>query len=265
MKKILLLLGILTATVCALAQEAATRDILERLALASSSEQSAIVDELAALSDPYIKDFVEAWRVGEVYSYEVSEEETIVLRKISERFRRLSNDGVIEIANEDEDENLSKNRPSRRLRRALKTITDTIDLSSPDPKTRIEAALKLGLSQNADYLAALYKKLEIEENEKVRKKFEEAINLSLLANADGDEALKAAIVRLGELESLPARDGITSIQNRATESEDEELAEVCDAAIKKIDMAQATIERWGNLVRGLSTGSVLLIVAFGLA
>jgi len=265
MKKILLLLGILAVPLGLRAQEDATRDVLERLALASSSEQSVITEELSTLGDPYIKEFVDAWRTGEVFSYEVSSDETFVLRKVSEKFRRLSNDEVFEIANPDENENLSKIRPSRKLRKVLKTITDTIDLSSPDAKTRIEAALKLGLSQKTDYLEALQSKIETEPDEKVRLKFEEAINISLLANAEDEAALKQSIVRLGELASLPARDGIVSIQNQATESGDKEMLAICALAVKEIDAAQKTIERWGNLVRGMSTGSVLLIVAFGLA
>ncbi len=264
MKKILLSFGMLAVAAFSSAQQDATREVLERLALAARAEQAGLLEELAALGDPYIKDFVGAWRTGEVFSYEVSEDETIALRRVSERYIRVATGESFEVADE-EDERLKKIRPSRKLRRALKTITDTIDLSSPDAKTRIEAALKLGLSQNTDYLEVLRKKLEIEEDAKVRLKLEEAINISLLANAPDDAALSAAIERLGELKSLPARDGIAGIQDRAAEAGDEALVETCASAIEKIDAARRTIERWGNLVRGLSTGSVLLIVAFGLA
>ena len=246
------------------AGDPATRDILERLALAERSEEDALVEELSQTGDPYIKEFVEAWRVGEVYSYEIAAGELIVLRQIAEQYRRLSNDEVLELS-EAEEEKLEKVRPSRGLRRDLKRITDTIDLSSPEPKVRIEAALKLGLSQNTDYLEALRQKVETESNDRVRLAFEEGINISLLANASDDVERKNAIERLGELESLPARDGIKSILSKAEEAGDAEMATVCATALKSIDQRQKTIERWGNLVRGMSTGSVLLIVAFGLA
>jgi len=264
MKPLLLLLAVVALPTIYSAGDPATRDILERLALAERSEEDALVEELSQTGDPYIKDFVDAWRVGEVYSYEIAEGELIVLRQISEQFRRLLNDEVIELS-EAEQEKLKKVRPSRGLRRDLKTITDTIDLSSPEPKVRIEAALKLGLSQNAGYLEALRNKIETESNERVRLAFEEGINISLLANAGDDEERASAIKRLGELESLPARDGINSILSKANEAGDTVLAELCVTALKNIDNRQKTIERWGNLVRGMSTGSVLLIVAFGLA
>lgn len=264
MKSLLLLLAVVALPTVYSAGDPATRDILERLALAERSEEDALVEELSQTGDPYIKEFVDAWRVGEVYSYEIAEGELIVLRQISEEFRRLSNDEVIELSEADQ-EKLKKVRPSRGLRRDLKTITDTIDLSSPEPRVRIEAALKLGLSQNTGYLEALKNKIETESNERVRLAFEEAINISLLANARDDEERANAIKRLGELESLPARDGISSILSKANEAGDGALAELCSTALKSIDNRQKTIERWGNLVRGMSTGSVLLIVAFGLA
>lgn len=264
MKSLLLLLAVVALPTVYSAGDPATRDILERLALAERSEEDDLVEELSQTGDPYIKEFVDAWRVGEVYSYEIAEGELIVLRQISEEFRRLSNDEVIELSEADQ-EKLKKVRPSRGLRRDLKTITDTIDLSSPEPRVRIEAALKLGLSQNTGYLEALKNKIETESNERVRLAFEEAINISLLANARDDEERANAIKRLGELESLPARDGISSILSKANEAGDGALAELCSTALKSIDNRQKTIERWGNLVRGMSTGSVLLIVAFGLA
>ncbi len=264
MKTLLLLLAVVAMPAMFANGDPATRNILERLALAEGSEEDALVEELSATGDPFIKDFVDAWRVGEVYSYPIAEGELIVLRQISEQFRRLSNDEVLELT-EAEQENLEKVRPSRGLRRDLKRITDTIDLSSPIPKVRIEAALKLGLSQNTDYLDALKSKFESESNERVRLAFEEGINISLLANASDEAERTRAIERLGELESLPSRDGIKALLAKAEEEGDTVRVSIGVAALKRIDNRQKSIERWGNLVRGMSTGSVLLIVAFGLA
>jgi len=264
MKKTLLFLVLLTSPILGESGQPGTREILERLALAEDPKGSGLLEELSATGDPYIKDFVDAWRVGEVYTYQKSDTETLVLRRVSEAFRLLSNDEIVEISEADE-EKLEKNRPSRRLRRDLKRITDTIDLSSPDASTKIEAALKLGLSQNTDYLEELKKKFEAETDARVRRAFEEAIHISLLSNAKDDSERRSSIVRLGELESLPSRDGILEIQSQAEEAGDESLAAICSEAVEKIDRHQKAVERWGNLVRGLSLGSVLLIVAFGLA
>ena len=264
MKKALILFAVFVTSAFAQDAPSSARDLLERLALAEKSEHAELLQELAAVGDPFIGDFVDAWRVGEVFSYPISETETIVLQRVSEQYRRLSNDEVIEISEADA-EKVEKIRPSRRLRRELKKITDTIDLSSPDVSVRIGAALKLGLSQKVDYLVSLRSKLEQESNDRARSAFEEAINIILLANHESPEELSQAITRLGELKSLPGRDQISSIRSKAEEGGDAGLASVCEAALKQIDMHQKSVERWGNLVRGLSLGSVLLIVAFGLA
>jgi len=265
MKKAFALFAVFIAS--AFAQDAAppsARNTLERLALAEKSEYETILKELALIGDPFIGEFVDAWRVGEVYSYKLSESETIVLQRVSERYRRLSDNEVIEVPEEKEDD-LDKIRPSRSLRRELKKITDTLDLSSPDVAARVNAALKLGLSQKIDYLEPLRAKFEQEANGRAKKAFEQAINIILLARHEDPEELNQAIIRLGDLKSLPARDQIIAIRTKAEEADDIALVDICAAALTQIDNRQKTIENWGNLVRGLSLGSVLLIVAFGLA
>jgi len=264
LKKILAVFGLLVLPWLN-AQQAATRDVLERLALAPASEHDALLDELSELGDPYINEFVQAWRTGEVYDYTSEQGPVFVLRRVSGKFVKLSDGLEFAPVGGEDDPGLKKNRPARKLRRKLKTITDTIDLTSPDPAARIEAALKLGLSQKTEYLDILQKRLASEDNSKVRKKLEEAINISLLANAVDEKALAASVERLGVLESLPARDEILRIQESAARDGDQALEALCLASVDAIDKAQKRIETWGNLVRGMSTGSVLLIVAFGLA
>ncbi len=264
MKKALFILAVFVSSAFGEVDNEATRDVLERLALAGKSEQTGVLAELAQLGDPFIKEFVDAWRVGEVFSYEISDTETIVLQRVSENYRRLSNDEVIEIPNTESDK-VSKIRPSRSLRRELKKITDTIDLASPDVGTRMDAALKLGLSQRLEYMESLQSKFEAESNARAKAAFEEAINIIILANHQSPEELNQAVQRLGELKSLPGRDQISGIQTKAVEEGNSELASICSTALRQIDNRQRTIERWGNLVRGLSLGSVLLMVAFGLA
>ncbi len=254
----------LIATCASAFGQSESRLLLERLALAESDAYPAILEDLSNTGDSYISEFVDAWRVGEVYSHETESGDKLILVQVSEKFIRLTSGETMTLS-EEEKESLEKNRPSRSLRRELKRITDTIDLSSPDADTRIAAALKLGLSQNLEYLKALEKRILLEESSRVVRGFEEAIAISLLANAGDASVLRDSIQRLGELKSLPSRDGIASILKGAEESGDAELARVCLTALGKIDGHQKVVENLGNLVRGFSLGSVLLIVAFGLA
>jgi len=87
------------------------------------------------------------------------------------------------------------------------------------------------------------------------------LNTSLLKNGSSEEQLDA-VKALGDGAFFPARDFIETLSN---ETEDEELKKACATALKKIDSEQKRVEFYGSVVRGLSTGSVLLLVSYGLA
>ena len=138
-------------------------------------------------------------------------------------------------------------------------------MASPDLDTRINAALKLGQGQNKDYLPSLRARFERETNEKAKRAFEEAIMISLLKNAEKPEERLGAVVRLGELASLKGRDLVIKIRNKNETDGDPKLFAAARNSVLKIQKRQSIVENLGSFFRGLSTGSVLLIVAFGLA
>src|SRR5690606_27026529 len=124
------------------------------LALDRVDDKEAALEELASSGEPMIKEFVDAWRTGEVYSYEQDNGSLIALQRVSEEYRRLDS-WQVEVVSVENEAHLTKVRPSRSLRRKLAEVTDTIDLASPDRRARREAALKLGRSGDPDYLPHL--------------------------------------------------------------------------------------------------------------
>ena len=168
------------------------------------------------------------------------------------------------------------NRPSRKLRKTLKQLVDLLDLSSSDPAERIAAVEKLGLRQKAEYVELLRERVTKQTDPKVQRAFEEALSISLLVNGTVEERLQA-VKDLGELKSFPARDFIdvlvaeneAVIADDAAAEEDKEAAkDLLAAAVRakeKIDSHQKAVEVAGTIFRGLSLGSVLLLVSYGLA
>jgi hypothetical protein len=142
--------------------------MLEALALDRVDSVDDHLNQLVETGDPFIKVFVDAWRVGEIYEYELESAEKVILHRVSEQFQLLTTGEVLEVP-ESREEYLKKNRASRSLRKDLLRITDTIDLASPDLNTRIDAALKLGQGQNKDYLQSLRTRFERETNEKAKR------------------------------------------------------------------------------------------------
>ena len=244
-------------------QEPEVRALLEEIVLLEGNAQKAAIEKLPGFSGELIKDTINAWRTGEVYEFEV-DGTRIAIRKYGNDFRKLKTDEAVVISEEQESD-LDKLRPSRRIRKRLKQITDTLDLSAPQQQVRINAALKLGIGQNAEYLNVLKEKLETEKHPAVKDVFKEAVAISLLANGTEDEVLESIKV-LGELKSITARDFILDIIKESEEGAPQtEKIKVAEATLKAIDSHQQKVELFGNLFRGVSTGSVLLMVSFGLA
>ncbi|MGE9266609.1 MAG: urea ABC transporter permease subunit UrtB, partial [Verrucomicrobiales bacterium] len=241
-------------------EELSARQLLVELVNASRADRPAILDQIADTGQPVVGTFYEAWRLGRI-----SEEENsarILLQNPDGSYQDLLSGESATPAGA-----LKTNRASRAIRKDMKRLVDILDLSSPDPEKRIQAAEKLGMSQNAEYLPELRKRAEHQSDSRTQKAFREAIAISQLANGTHEEIL-SAIRTLGELKSFPARDFITAVDNTYREEKREGAGEIASAArkaLERIDQHQKLVEFAGTLFRGLSLGSVLLLVAYGLA
>ncbi|NNM28025.1 MAG: urea ABC transporter permease subunit UrtB, partial [Akkermansiaceae bacterium] len=254
------------------ATEEEARELLASIVLTSGEEQAQAVEALGGHGDSIIGTVIEAWRVGGISSYTPpGGTGKIALLKEPEGYTDIAT-GEKVVPQGDP----VTIRPSRALRKTLKKVADLLDLASPDPAARIAAAEKLGLSQNPDYLPVLRDRLEMQTNPKVRRAFDEAVNISLLANGTPQEQL-AAVTALGNLRSYPARDLIEALRVKNAEAADDDgaapesrahaaaMQAAAVEALGQIDGHQKVVEVYGTLFRGLSLGSVLLLVAYGLA
>ncbi len=259
----MILILLLPAMLCA--EQRPLRDVLMDLALEDYEDPEGLLNELGSHGDPFIKEFVESWRTGEVLLLERGPDQPpLVLHRYAEEYHDLESDAVVSLT-QAEEESLSKARPSRKLRRELVKIIDTIDLANPNEQVRIDAARKLGLSRNEEYIPVLQRRLGAEESARARRALEEAIIINQLDRTEATEDIMEAVVRLGDLKSVAGRDLVEDYLEAAEESGNEELAAASRRALRRIDEHMAWVEQLGNLFRGMSLGSVLLMVSFGLA
>ena len=244
------------------AEETEARRILSKLILAHSEEQEAVTEELYDHGDQIIKEVIEGWRIGKVSVFDQDGNPIALLKRGEDSYEEISSGNSFSRGSE------SKiNRASRKLRKKLRNVVDFLDLSSNDPRERIDAAMKLGLTQKPDYVEVLQERINRQKDSEVKEAFEVALNISLLKNSDSSQKLQA-VKDLGESASFPARDFIEALRVEASESDDDgasDLEEACAVALEKIDSEQKRVEFYGSLLRGLSTGSVLLLVSYGLA
>ena len=120
----------------------------------------------------------------------------------------------------------------------------------------------LGLKQSPATLPVLEARLENEPDQRVRETIWDSIALVNL-NSPNPELKVAALQRLGQSASVPAKDAITRIASDSTQTP--ETLQAAKVALKSIDKHIFWVDFFGTIFRGVSLGSVLLVVALGLA
>ena len=150
------------------------------------------------------------------------------------------------------------------LRVAIKEVTDSAALSASDPAVRMEAIRGIGMSQEIEKLPALQARLAVEKDAKVLRVLEEAVDLTSLRAEKITDRI-AACERLGNIGSIPSQDALKAVEREAVERNQTDLANAARTALKRIANHVTAVNTFGTFFRGLSLGSILLVVAIGLA
>jgi len=150
------------------------------------------------------------------------------------------------------------------LRGTMKGVVDLLDLYLPDPIKRIQAIQTIGYAQDVEKIPALQKRLETETNGNVKHALQEAIAITRLKDPSDSVRLEA-LKELTTLHSLSSYDLIRTAMREAETAKKAEIVAAARGAMKAIDTHKSLINFYGTLFRGLSNGSILLIVAIGLA
>jgi len=150
------------------------------------------------------------------------------------------------------------------LRRAMKSVLDLVELAAPDPQKRRRAIQAIGFAQAADKIPALEARLKIETEPAVQLALREALALTRLKDSS-DEVKLAALAELRELRTLASYDLIATAQKSAGVAGNKPLAAACKSTLAAIDQHRSFVDFFGTLFRSASLGSILLVVALGLA
>ena len=240
------------------------RQVFNDLILSDTASRDTLLDELAQYGDPEIASIYESWRTGGIYTSGEGESRRI-LQFAAEQWTLVARGEPVSLSDA-ELAAAQKTRASRSVRKAMKSLLDTLGLKAEDPLVRINSAIKMGRSQKADFVPALDARLKVETDATVRDAILEALAISLLANGDEAEKL-VAVQTLDKMNSVAARAFIEKVlEVEVAESRSHQvLAETCSATLISIEEHVRLMEFFGSFFRGFSTGSVLLIVSFGLA
>lgn len=251
----------------------AIRQKLAQTILSDGQSQQQLLGELAESGSKITADVLSAWSRDGVYIYAAADGSKVpVLLEDAEdadgkrRAVRVDDGKYLKDAQGAEmkfgPNDLNSADVDMRLRSTIQQTLDTLALADPEPEARRSAALKLGNSQKQRYVAVLEGRLAKERNHSVRKGINEAIALLQLGAADQAVQLKA-IAQLERLQAMGAIENLRAVVGKA--GCPPLVASAARGAVHAIEEHIWWVNFFGTIFHGLSLGSILLVVALGLA
>ena len=243
-------------------------EILAKAVIASGEARMKLLEDFgneSAFGDAVL---VEAWRRGEVWIAKLPDGTSEAIA-----YNGKPGTGMVTATKLNDGKTVtfdlaqaSASNPDRASRKLLTKVGNVIALKHPSDRNRAEAARQLGLQADPEGLRVLQDLLPKQTSAAAVKGFEEGIALAQLKLSMGAEKLDA-VAKLGALASLTARDQLKSLlqSESAKQPLDAGLVAAINKSLAAIESKQALVESGATLFRGLSLGSVLLVVAIGLA
>ena len=273
------LIGALLFTTLITHAQATDKTPSERIAAAvvaeSSDEQRDIILSLKSNPTTEVAKWLERWKTGEIFRVEDSNgsftavvltgsaaaDGTFETLRVADGAALLGVGGTPIRINPDEVEFADTDS---RLRRSMKEVSDLVALADPDLTKRIRAIQDSAIGQKQEKLESLKILQKRETHPKAMRALQESISIiQLRSSVPADRLL--ACENLGRLQSLAAYDTIKTILAESKSAKDVAMVLAARTAISSIESHISTINAAGTAFRGISLGSVLLVVAIGLA
>jgi urea transport system permease protein len=267
--------------------------LIKNLASSNVDLVTSSIGDLAKTGDPRLEKFFELYRQGSVYNWPtetgevriVVNEETLMdddFNEFAPLFHPLTSEPILVGGAQAKPDllELEDISPSRKLRSIVNSSKFLLRLFSDNFETKLSGVKKCGdpsfLPDALPYLR------EIADNpiedEKIRYTAEESIELMVLSGAINDNnsvgSRISALRKLGDLKSLRAYARINALEKDIlkireagdiSKKEFLQSTEIISSVQKKIEKHKDSVELSGNLFRGVSYGSVLILIALGLA
>jgi urea transport system permease protein len=159
-------------------------------------------------------------------------------------------------------------RVNNRLRTVLQTALGALQLAHPDPARRKASADALFKTPTVEMVEPLKLALAHEQNGGAKRALVRALAATELQFADKVEVKREAVVTLAAFADPDVRaflNGRINAINASAPAEQQELKAAMTAAAVEIERRIASWQMFGNVLQGISLGSVLLLAAIGLA
>jgi len=263
---------LLSASIAHGADETLLRQKTAQAILAGDEAQRNLLNELSSSGSHVVRDVLSAWMRDGVYLYDRGGTKIPVTLEDQQdaegKVRALRVDDGQILHDEKNQElrfttsDLNSADTDARLRAAIQQALDTLALSDPNPDARRSAVLKLGNSQKLKNIPVLQARQTKESDPGVKISINQAIALLQLGDSDPKTQIAAAN-QLGAFKFIGGLDALKNLETR--ESTSAEVKRAAYLAAGKIQGHISVVNFFGTIFHGLSLGSILLVVALGLA
>ena len=270
---LILLLAALSITRARAQNDAAIREKLCRAIQSEGAEQTRLLAEISETGSKLVQTVLLAWTRDGVYLYDAPggtklpillEDQTDADGKARairiDNGKFLTDDKNVELHLDAND--LTSADTDAALRLLIRQAMDILALSDPDPDARASAVQKLGNSQKLTNIPVLQARLAKETNADVKKTIHESIAMLQLGDPDPKVRI-AALQQLATLKSIGSLDTVKALMDKKDTAA--AVVKAAKTTAARIGEHITAVNFFGTIFRGLSLGSILLIVTLGLA
>ena len=265
------------------------QEVLLRLGSKKTSERKTAIMDLANYQHPGLEELMESFKRRQLYIWVGPEDKPrLVLCENIKNDQIYPKDPLTKEKIKDIDGNpfqvsgttLRQVRPARVERGLAENIKSLFKLSSSNPEIQLSGIKKCGEAKTIKGLGAL-SDLALEQLDRIalgksdgssnklrRLAYESALLIRITQNpVSTGEAHTQLVAELGNTKSQRSLKFLEKSIDKLNKGQalDEEVSRIYQAAIAKINTYQNFISLFNNLFQGISLGSVLILMALGLA
>jgi urea transport system permease protein len=240
---------------------------LGELREASYADKASIVERLSQGGHPSIRSVLTAFLDDRLY-FRNADQKVFIAKSAEGDPLDLIDPLSLKDAGSAPADSLTKIGTNNGLRRTLRTTVAHFALASPDVSVRLEAVRDMLRSLDEGTVAILRERIGVETNASVKKEIATGLALAALDGSDTGGRLEA----IATLKKSVSQDVRNKLALLIEKSPDGSFAEKDDKVRQAAATAVATIDQWRGfysgietLFFGLSLGSVLVLIAIGLA
>ncbi len=263
----LLLLGALFAAHAQSPKDANFLSTLGELREATYSGKAGIVERLGQSGHPSVRAVLTALLEERLY-YRNSDQKVFIAKSADSDPLNLIDPLSLKNSGSAPAANLTQIGTNNALRRVVRMAVARFGLSSPSASVRLDAAREMLKSLDDPTVALLRERLGVERNSSVRKEIATGLALAALDSPDTKTRLAAISTLKGGL-SQDVRNRLALLLDKSSDGafieKDENVRRAAASAVAAIDRWRTFYSGFQTLFFGLSLGSVLVLIAIGLA